>query len=213
MLAPSPKPRYHVAGGFSLEAKLKFIPLAAAASLVFAVQAKADCKSDIEAIMQAHLKAGPYHTSMDMVANGKTRKVETDVILPSSFHVKMPEMETIMLKQGTWMKMGSTWKAMPAAMSAMTGNMMQDAMAQGLKNASNFKCGSTADFDGQSYPVYEFDTSGEAMGIKATSHIQMFKGPNNLPVGMIVAGEAMGVKSVTTQHIKYDPAITINPPQ
>jgi hypothetical protein len=102
---------------------------------------------------------------------------------------------------------------MPAAMSAMTGNMAQDAMAQGLKNASNFKCGVSAEFDGQSLPVYEFDTSAEAMGVKATSHIKMFKGANDLPAGMIVEGEAMGVKSVTTQHIKYDPSITINPPQ
>ena len=163
--------------------------------------------------MQAHLKAGPYHTRMEMVSGGKTRNIETDVILPSSFHMKMPEMETIMLKQGTWMKMGGKWQAMPAAMSAMTGNMMQDAMAQGMKNASNFKCGTSAEFDGQSYPLYEFDSAAEAMGIKATSHIKLFKGANNLPVGMIVEGEAMGVKSVTTQHIKYDPAITINPPQ
>ena len=163
--------------------------------------------------MQAHMKAGPYHTSMDMVAGGKTRKVETDVILPSSFHIKMPEMESIMLPQGTWMKMGGKWQAMPAAMSAMTGNMLQDAMAQGLKNASNFKCGSSADFDGQSYPLYEFDASATAMGVKATSHIKLFKGPNNLPAGIIVEGEAMGMHSLTTQHIKYDPAITIKPPQ
>lgn len=192
---------------------MKLILLAAALTVASAAVAQADCKSDIEAVMQAHLKAGPYHTSMEMVSGGKTRKIETDVILPSSFHMKMPEMETIMLKQGTWMKMGGSWKAMPAAMSAATGNMIQDAMAQGLKNAANFKCGSTAEFDGQSYPLYEFDSSGAAMGIKATSHIKMFKGANNLPVGMIVEGEAMGVKSVTTQHIKYDPAISINPPQ
>ena len=213
MLARNSKPRYHSPGGFPLEAKLKLAFLAAALTVASTAAAHADCKSDLESIMQAHLKAGPYHTSMDMVSGGKTRKIETDVILPSSFHMKMPEMETIMLKQGTWMKMGGTWKAMPAAMSAMTGNMVQDAMAHGLKNASNFKCGSSAEFDGQSYPLYEFDSSGEAMGIKATSHIRLFKGSNNLPVGMIVEGEAMGVKSMTTQHIKYDPAITINPPQ
>ncbi len=175
--------------------------------------AQADCKSDLEAIMQAHLKAGPYHTSMEMVAGGNTRKVETDVILPSSFHMKMPEMETIMLKQGTWMKMGGKWQAMPAAMSAMSGNMMQDAMAQGMKGASNFQCGSMADFDGKSRPLYEFDTAATVMGTKVTSHIKLFKGDNNLPAGMIVSGSAMGVQSVTTQHITYDPSITINPPQ
>ena len=177
------------------------------------VAAQADCKSELEAIMQAHLKAGPYHTSMEMVANGKTRKIEADVILPSSFHMRMPEMETIMVKQGTWMKMNGKWMAMPAAMSAMSGNMMQDAMAQGMKGASNFACGTTAEFDGQSHALYEFDTSATVMGVKATSHVKLFDGPNNLPAGMIIEGSAMGVHSVTTQHIKYDPSITISPPQ
>ena len=159
------------------------------------------------------MKAGPYHTKMEMVSGGKTRNVESDVILPSSFHVKMPEMEAIMLKQGTWMKMGATWQAMPAAMSAMTGGMAQDAMAQGMKNAANFKCGTSAEFDGKSYPIYEFDSSAAVMGVKATSHIKLFKGANDLPVGIIVDGEAMGVKSLTTQHITYDPSIKISPPQ
>jgi hypothetical protein len=192
---------------------LKFYLCLAAALAASSTTAKADCKSEIEAIMQAHMAAGPYHTTMEMVSGGTTRKIETDVIMPSSFHVKMPEMESIMLKKGTWMKMGGKWQAMPAAMSAMTGNMAQDTMAQGMKNASNFKCGSSAQFDGQSLPLYEFDSSAEAMGIKAKSHIKLFKGANNLPFGMIIEGDAMGVHSVTTQHIKYDPSITINPPQ
>jgi hypothetical protein len=192
---------------------LKHILLATAVTLISVTAAHADCKSEIQSIMEAHMKAGPYHTKMEMVAGGKTRNIETDVILPSSFHVKMPEMESIMLKQGTWMKMGATWQAMPAALSAMTGNMAQDAMAQGMKNSANFKCGTSAEFDGQSYPLYEFDSSAAVMGVKATSHIKLFKGANDLPVGMIVEGEAMGVKSVTTQHIKYDPSIKINPPQ
>jgi len=163
--------------------------------------------------MQAHLKAGPYHTSMEMVSGGKTRKIESDVILPSSFHMKMPQMETIMLKQGTWMKRGTKWMAMPAAMSAMTGNMMQDAMSKGLTGASNFQCDSQDNFDGQSYPVYQFDTSSAVMGTKVKSHVTLFKGANGLPVGIIVDGTAMGVHSVTTQHITYDPSITISPPQ
>ncbi len=192
---------------------MKSLTITAALSVFAASSAFADCKSDLESIMQAHLKAGPYHTTMEMTAGTKTRKIETDVILPSSFHMKMPEMETIMLKQGTWMKMGGAWRSMPASMSGMTGNIIQDAMAKGMSGASNFKCGTSANFDGQSYPLYEFDASATAMGVKATSHVKLFKGANNLPVGLVVEGDAMGVHSVTTQHIKYDPSITINPPQ
>ena len=192
---------------------MKFFLCFAAVLTAFSAAAQADCKSELDAMMQAHLKAGPYHTSMEMVSGGKSRKIEADVILPSSFHMRMPEMETIMVKQGTWMKMNGKWMAMPAAMSAMSGNMMQDAMAQGMKGASNFKCGTTAEFDGQPYPLYEFDTAASVMGVTASSHVKLFEGANKLPAGMIIEGSAMGVHSVTTQHIKYDPAITINPPQ
>ena len=181
-----------------------------AATVLATTSAHADCKSDIDAIMQAMLKAGPYHMTMNMDSAGKINKMEADVILPASEHIIMAQMEMIILPQGAWMKRGDQWVSAPGPM----GSNMLKSMISSFKDArSNFACGTTEDFDGQSYPAYKFDSSGEAMGIKTSSHITLYKGENGLPAGMIVDGTAMGVHSVTTQHIKYDPSITIEPPK
>ena len=182
-----------------------------AALCVSSTAACADCKSDVEAIMQAMMHAGPYHVSMTTIADGgKTTNYEADVILPTSEHMNMGQMEIVILPQGTWMKTGGTWHAAPGPMGA---NML-NSMTHSFKDLrSNIVCGSTEDFDGHSYPVYKYASAGEVMGVKTSSQITLYKGANGLPAGLIVDGTAMGVHSVTTQHIKYDPSITIKAPQ
>ena len=170
----------------------------------------ADCKSEVDAITQAMLHAGPYHMTMSSDAGGKVTKIEADVILPSSEHVKMDQMEMIILPEGVWMNNAGKWHSAPGAMGA---NMLKSMMSSMKDERSNMVCGVNGDFDGHSYPVYSYDSAGSVMGIKTSSHVTLYKGDNGLPVGLIVDGTAMGVHSVTTQHIKYDPAITIKAPQ
>jgi hypothetical protein len=190
----------------------KFI-FVAATMIAIATAANADCAAELQAIMQSHATAGPYHVTMEQTTADKTRKIEADVILPSSFHMKMPEMETIMLKQGTWMKMGGKWQVMPGVASGALAKAVSTGMEKGMANVKNLQCLGTQSVEGKTYKAYDFDSSGEAMGIKATSHITLYRGDNGLPAIMIVEGEAMGHKSKTVQHVTYDPAITISPPQ
>ena len=189
---------------------MKLIFAATAVTLIAATAAHADCKSDVDAIMQGMMHAGPYHMTMSSDAGGKTTKMEADVILPTSEHIKMDQMEMVILPQGSWMKRGDKWMAAPGPMGA---NMLNAMMSSFKDTRSNFVCGSNEVFDGQSYPVYKYDSAGEAMGIKTSSHITLYKGDNGLPAGIVVDGTAMGTHSVSTQHIKYDPSITIEPPK
>ncbi len=189
---------------------MKLFFLATAAVLVAANSAHADCKSDVDGIVKGMMSAGPYHMTMNSDGGGKITKMEADVNLPTSEHIKMDQMEIVILPQGTWMKRGDKWQSAPGAMGS---NMIKTMMGTFQDTRSNFSCGSNDNFDGHSYPVYQYDSSGEAMGIKTTSHITLYKGDNGLPVGLIVDGTAMGVHSITTQHIKYDPSITIEAPK
>ncbi len=189
---------------------MKFFFALTAATVFAATSAHADCASDIEAIMQGMLKAGPYHMTMTSEAAGSTTKMEADVILPTSEHIKMDQMEMIILPDGTWVKHGDKWQSAPGPMGA---NMIKGMLSSFKDTRTNATCGSNEDFDGHSYPVYKYDSSGEAMGIKTSSHITLYKGDNGLPARLIIDGAAMGVHSVTTQHIKYDPSITITPPK
>jgi hypothetical protein len=179
---------------------------------LMSANAHADCTSEIQAMMQAHLKAGPYHVTMDTDMEGASQKMEADVILPNSFHMKAPQMEAVMLKQGTWMKMGGKWMAMPAAASNMMSQSIKTGMDTGMANLKNVQCLGSQQFEGKTYTGYAFDSSGEAMGIKASSHITAYETVDGLPAVMVIDGEAMGKKSKMVQHITYDPSITITPP-
>ncbi len=180
--------------------------------LAATTQARADCMADLKSVMDAHMAAGPYHVSMIMNMGAKSVKNEADVILPSSFHMKSDKMEAIMLKSGTWMKMGGKWMSMPQ-MSGMVQSLVSQGMAQGMKNVKNLHCLGDQTYQGAQYKAFSFDSSGEAMGIKSSSHIMMYVDDSNRPAWMEIDGKAMGKAGKTIQHITFDPSITINPPK
>jgi hypothetical protein len=181
--------------GTILEVKMKLSIFAISALCIASTSAFADCKSDLDAMTKAMMHAGPYHMSMTSDRSGKTTKMEADVILPTSEHMKMDQMEIVILPQGAWMKTGGSWHAAPGPMAA---NMLTNMMSNFKGERSNIVCGSNEDFDGHSYPVYKYDSAGDVMGIKTSSHITLYIGDKGLPVGLIVDGTAMGVHSVTT---------------
>ena len=196
---------------------MKYLPIAALAMFGLSAPLQAECLDEIKAMMKAHLAAGPYHVDMDQTSDAGNHKVEADVILPSSFRFKSPPVEGVMLKEGTWMKINGNWMQLPAAASAqMTGtisNAIKSGMDGNLANLKNVQCLGPQSIEGKTLSAYSFDASGEAMGIKATSHITAYKDDQGRPAVMIVEGEAMGHKSKTVQHITYDPSITITPPK
>lgn len=147
--------------------------------------------------------------SMTSFSAGKTTTVEADVILPTSEHIRTAQMEMILLPQGAWVKRDGKWQSAPGPIGAT----MLSSMMSSYKDArSNVVCGSSEAFDGAIYPVYKYDSAGKVMGVATSSHVALYLGSDRLPIGLIVDGTAMGVHSITTQHIKYDPSITIDPP-
>ena len=192
---------------------MKFLLIATTTLCFCATSARADCTAEIKAMMDAHLKAGAYHSQIDMDMGAIKRKTEVDVILPSSFHMKSEQMEAIVLANGAWMKAGGKWMAMPAGVSGQITSGIKNNMDTSKMNLSNVQCLGMQRMEGQSYTAYSFDSSAEVMGTKATSHITTYKNSNGLPAIMMIEGEAMGHKSKTMQHITYDPNITISPPK
>ena len=196
-----------------LEAKLKFLFLTTAALCFSVTAARADCTTEIKAMMDAHIKAGPYHVTMETTMGAIGTKMQGEVILPSSFHMKSDKMEMVLLANGAWMKIGGKWMAMPAAMSTQVGASIKSNMDTSKMNLANVQCLGTQQVEGQSYTGYSFDSSAEVMGTKATSHITAYKNSNGLPAIMMIDGEAMGHKSKVVQHITHDPNIKISAPQ
>ena len=70
--------------------------------------------------------------------------------------------------------------------------------------------------NGQETVVYSYDmdmnkSSSMKMDMKSAVKIWV-RTSDGLPIKQEVSGEAMGVKSVSTQEIEYDPSIKIEPP-
>ena len=192
---------------------MKFLFLITATLCFTITAAHADCTAEIKAMMDAHIKAGPYHVTMDMDLGAMKQKTEGDVILPSSFHMKSDRMESILLANGSWMKMGGKWMAMPAAMTSQVSGSIKSSMDTSKMNMSNVQCLGAQQMEGQSLTGYSFDSSADVAGTKATSHITAYKNSNGLPAIMMIDSEAMGHKSHIVQHITYDPNIKISAPQ
>ena len=175
--------------------------------------ANADCKADLQAVMQDHLKAGPYHADITIDSAGKTMKVSSDVILPDQFHMQMPQGEAIKTAKGVWMKIGGKWQAMPASVGKAIQGPIDQGIVDGLKNVKNLTCLGSQTYENQSLIGYEFDSTGESGGTKSTAHVVLYADPaTGLPAYIVISGEAKGKKSTTTQHITFDPGITISPP-
>ena len=181
---------------------------------VLSTTAYADCKADLQAVMDGHLKAGPYHADISIESASHKMTISSDVILPDQFHMNMPQAEVIKTAKGVWMKIGGKWQAMPAAVGNAMQGPIDQAITKGMKSIKNLACLGTQTYANQSLVGYEFDSSGEFGGIKSTAHVVLYADPaTNLPAYITVNGEAMGKKSTTTEHITFDPGITITPPK
>lgn len=188
-----------------------FMFVAMAAIAAAATPALADCKSDLDAIFKAQL-ATPYRTEMTIKGPSQPMTVTAEVIYPDSFHMKAAQMETIMVKKKAWMKMGGTWQAMPAEAAAQFSAMINSGISKGVAAVKDVQCLGTQSYEGGSYDAYQFNTSGEMMGIQSTAKVTLYAS-DGLPAWLVVDGEAMGKKSVTVQKVTFDPSIKITPPK
>ena len=196
---------------------MKRVVYAALFLIAASAPSHAECADEIKAMMQATMAAGPYHAVIDQVAGGKTRQMNVDVVLPSSFHVKSDEMEAVMLKDGTWIKTGGTWQALPAAVAGVMTSKLGDAIKQGmnsdLSKLKNMQCLGPQAIEGKTLPAYSFDSSAQVMGMAVSSHMMMYKDDQGRPSIMQIDGSVMGKATKTVEHITYDPSITVTAPK
>ena len=175
--------------------------------------AKADCLTDIQAIMKAMETSGPYRVEMEIDSAGSKSRLTSDVIMPHSMHMKGEGMEMVMTPNGVWTSQGAALQRMPDGMKDQIQGMIKQGMNLGLSSIKEPECVGETEFEGESYSLFKYNSDAEFMGIKSKSSVQMYVDDGNRPVWMVVDGEAMGIKSLTKQKITYDSSITIADPQ
>ena len=202
--------------------KYYFRALLVSAPIFLAVPtlASADCQADFKALMDAHLKAGPYHSSTVNTVGDKVSKIESDVVLPDRFHLKSGPDETyqesIFTETGAWNYVSKgTWSPISAPMAAKALAVFKTGLSGGFQNITGLVCLGEQPIEGKSLITYGFDNPIASMtsGKSVNYHIKLFEGANHLPA-IITADTLVGTLHVTaTQHITYDPSITVSPPK
>lgn len=183
-------------------------------------QARADCASDFQSMMSAHVSAGPYHVSS--VGGAKTYDLE--IKGPSEFHLKeyesgdlnTPSGEVVVTSDGGWARQGSAkWDAIPDDAVKMIVSGFDDGLPGGFKTAVIASCKgyepAKALPDGRKATAY-FDFKADIFDLhrgKVAADIGLFKSEDGLPAALLVRTG----KGDETQLITYDPGIKVTAPE
>jgi hypothetical protein len=203
----------------SMQIDLKVAVLSLACVGVTATAVKADCLSEFEGMMAAHLKAGPYHVSS--VGGVKTYNLE--VIAPSDFHMteyegknlNTPTGELIFTSKGGWSKRGNAqWEAIPNAAVEQVVAGFIGGLAGGFKNANVSSCKnyeSPQDLPNGRKATAYYDFKAEHFDMrfgKVPAEIGLMKGEDGRPAALLVRTKSAD----ETQVITYDAKIKVEPP-
>ena len=171
----------------------------------------ADARDDV---FKAYQKMMASRFAVDITTTGDsgTMKSHGEYDTVDRIHFRNDRMEMIVLPEGTWMKTGADWMKPPMDMSGMVKQFVPksiDDLRASTKNAADQ--GATT-WNGQSVHAYSYDVDTTVMGIHVTSSNRIYLNAAGQIVHAESDGEAMGKKSHTTQDIRYDDAIRVNPP-
>ncbi len=175
--------------------------------------AQADCKSDIQTILKNMETSGPYRVEMDMDSAGQKTKMVGEIIMPHSMKMKADAMEMIMTPNGVWMSQGGPLQKMPDGMKEQVQGMIKQGMNLGVQAVDASECMGSTSFEGGTFDLYKYNANAEFMGIATKSKVDMYVNGDGKAEWLVIDGEAMGMKSLTKQHITYDDSITIADPQ
>lgn len=180
---------------------------------LFSSFAQADCKSDIQGILKSMESSGPYRMEMAITSAGTESKMTAEVIMPDSMHMKGQGMEVVMTPNGVWMSQGGAMNKMPNEMKEQMQAMIRQGLNAGMQAVDATECLGATSFEGGSYNLYKYKADADFMGVKSKSNVEMYANADGKPEWLVVDGEAMGIKSLTKQHIVFDSGITIVDPK
>lgn len=175
-------------------------------------QARADARTDL---LDAYQKMLDSRFASEMVSTdkGKESKIEARYDTIRRVHMKTPQMEVILLPEGTWMKAGDEWTTPPFDLGGMLKSMMPMTLEQARSGISNVKDEGTVSVGGQSLRAISYDQSMSVMGIAVKSRNKVYLNAAGQIVRSEGEGEAMGHKSAHVQTVRYDDSIRVTAPK
>ena len=177
-----------------------------------AAAADTDAREQVFAAYQKMMQSR-FAVDIASVSGGDTIKSHGDYDTVERIHFKNDKMEMIVLPEGTWMKTGSDWMKPPMDMSGMVKQFIPKSIEDLRGMTKNAADQGATTWNGQSVHAYSYDVDTTVMGIHVTSTNKIFLNSDGQIVHAESDGQAMGKKSHTTQDIRYDDSIRVNPPK
>jgi len=184
--------------------------LAAALLLSVATPSLADDREELIAAFTKAFAKGSFRAEMQTVVGGKPMTTRTDVQWPDRFHMKTPDMEVIILPQGTWMNAAGVgqWMPVPMDMSGMIQAYSKQGMDAGLASLKDVTKAGSAEVAGCASTLYRYRTAGEFMGMTHDAEAEAAVcDSTGLPVRVVTEGD----EPVTVLY-DFEAAIDIRPP-
>lgn len=172
----------------------------------------ADVQSDLFAAYDKMMN-GRFISEMVVTNKGKESRIEARYESMRRVHMKTPDIEFIMIPEGTWMKMnGQGWMKPPFDISGMVQSSLPKTIEEARAGISNIKDLGNQTIDGKTLRAISFDQNTAVMGKKVSSTPTVFLDST----GRIVrseSSEGSGKKqSVSYQTIRYDDSVSVKAP-
>lgn len=186
-------------------------------AFAFSGAARADLTADVKAqLLKAYegmVEKSKFRIHSQVTSKKKTYENHVEIEWPDRFHMRNDQSEFIVLPGATYMNQGGQWMKLPMDMSKMIQSMTPEAMKQGFGNLTHARDLGEGDVEGNAAHIYEYDTSGDVMGIHSESHVKVWIGKaDGLVLRQEVQGKAMGMESTTVSTYEYDASIHIKAP-
>lgn len=164
--------------------------------------------------------AGPYRVKTTIESEGQKMEMSAEIKLPDQMRVisdvSDKKMEMVFVGGKGWMRIDENWMDAPMKiddllhqMNAMGAEILTEIASDATKVGNET-------VDGQETVLYTYNmdmNKSTTMKMDMKSAVKLWiRTSDNLPIKQEVTGEAMGMKSISTQVIEYDPTITIEAP-
>lgn len=177
----------------------------------------------LEAVVQAlknQQTAGPYRIKTTVSTESGEMEMTGEIIPPDKMHMVSnigdQKQEMVFIGDKGWMNMGGSWTEAPIKASDIMAQMSSGMVDEFATTTSDVKAVGTETVDGQEAMVYSYVldmNKSTSMKLDVVSSVKLWVSTaSGLPIKQQIEGEAMNVKSTSTQLIEYDPSITIEAP-
>ncbi|HET6545567.1 MAG TPA: hypothetical protein VFG55_02345 [Rhodanobacteraceae bacterium] len=175
------------------------------------VAARADARADLLAAQQKMMDSR-FVIDMNSTSDGETTKMHSEYDTIKRIHAKTPDMELVILPDGTWMRSADgEWQQQPL-MSMMVKRFVPMSVEDMKDSITNVEDEGMKQWKGKPARVISWDTETRVLLFKVQSHNRAWIDGNGRIVHTEAESTTRGRKTGVSQDIRYDDSIRVVAP-